>query len=402
MRYIGTKRWLSPVVRSAVVSLDTRGHVVDLFAGMGSVASAISPVRPVIANDILGFTVPFNYANLVRRPADLSPDQIFVVQKRFQRAKHELGASFSRRTAAEGRALQEGSKSLRQLMDTTPHPGTSRYYRRLVRTASTSRGTEAYRLAALYFGGGYFSTRQAIDLDALRYAIDTAGHDSDRHLLLAAWLNAAAAVMNSPGHSAQYLKPTSDSVTRRITSQWQRDIWCEFVAALADFSISGRRTASARNVISQLDALAFLKSPLSTRVAAVYADPPYTRHQYSRYYHVYETLFRYDYPGCRGKGRSRSDRHRSEFSQASRVAWAFNELASRVASLRVPLILSYPEDGLLCQRGIRPETILSAHFDTVTRIQIAAEHSTLAGSSEGNTKPTVEWLFIARPSSRTF
>jgi len=146
-----------------------------------------------------------------------------------------------------------------------------------------------------------------------------------------------------------------------------------------------------------MDALAFLKCPLAQRVGAVYADPPYTRHEYSRYYHVYETLHRYDYPESHGTGRYRSDRHTSDFSTATRVAWAFNELASRAADLRVPLVLSYPDDGLLCSRGVRPETILHAHFETVAGIRIAVEHSMLAGSNESNRKATVEWLFIARP-----
>jgi adenine-specific DNA-methyltransferase len=368
---------------------------------MGSVASAISPIRPVIANDILGFTVPFNYASLVRPSVPLSASQMAAVTSRFQRARRLLRASFSRRAATEGRVLREGNTSLRRLMETSPHPGTSQHYRRLVATAQNARGSKAYRLAALYFAGGYFSTRQAVDLDALRYAIDRTCDEGDRHLVLAAWLSAAAAVMNSPGHSAQYLKPTTDSVTRRITTQWQRDIWREFIAALGELTEPDRRNASPRNVVSQLDALAFLKSPLSVRVAAVYADPPYTRHQYSRYYHVYETLHRYDYPSSTGKGRYRANRHRSEFSQATRVAWALNELAARVAALQVPLILSYPEDGLLCQRGMRPETILSAHFDTVARIQMTAEHSTLAGSNDTNTKSTVEWLFIAKPRRKS-
>ncbi|WP_239508159.1 DNA adenine methylase, partial [Proteus mirabilis] len=35
----------------------------------------------------------------------------------------------------------------------------------------------------------------------------------------------------------------------------------------------------------------------------VYADPPYTSVQYSRYYHVLNVLTDYDYPVCEGPGR---------------------------------------------------------------------------------------------------
>ena len=50
----------------------------------------------------------------------------------------------------------------------------------------------------------------------------------------------------------------------------------------------------------------------------MYVDAPYKRDDYSRYYHVLETLARYDYPDSEYKSRTRSiskgERFRSEFS----------------------------------------------------------------------------------------
>jgi len=47
-----------------------------------------------------------------------------------------------------------------------------------------------------------------------------------------------------------------------------------------------------QNRVEVSDALSLLKSSRVSSVTAVYADPPYTKDQYSRYYHVYETMYR--------------------------------------------------------------------------------------------------------------
>lgn len=394
MRYMGTKRGLASLVRSIVLELYDGGSVADLFAGMGSVSIALSPDVPVIANDALRFTTAFANTHLVQG-SNSTAIATSAFHRRFIAARGFLSRRFSRRLSHERLVLGRRRRDLRLLMESSPHTGNSRWYNHRSQVAQRSQGVSAYQLATLYFAGGYFSTRQAIDLDALRFAIDRCG-DGNRDALLASWLAAAAAIMNGPGHCAQYLKPTTRSVEQRIRAQWGRDVWSEFSAISAAVQSSN---ATRRNLVTQMDALAFLKSGAANRLGIVYADPPYTRHEYSRYYHVYETLYRYDYPDSRGTGRYRSDRFRSDFSKASSVGWAFNEMASRVASLGVPLVLSYPEDGLLCRRGLRPDTILRHHFREVSSIKVATKHSTLAGSavvSGSNAKATVEWLFIAR------
>jgi adenine-specific DNA methylase len=62
------------------------------------------------------------------------------------------------------------------------------------------------------------------------------------------------------------------------------------------------------------------------RSAVVYVDPPYRREEYSRYYHLLETLTDYSYPSVVGKGRvpdkSRGERFRSEFSTRNKMKMA--------------------------------------------------------------------------------
>ena len=69
--------------------------------------------------------------------------------------------------------------------------------------------------------------------------------------------------------------------------------------------------------------------------AVVYADPPYSKEHYSRYYHVLETLERYDYPEATGVGRYRPDRFRTPFSVKTEVEGAIRRLPAGRAPLPV-------------------------------------------------------------------
>ena len=96
------------------------------------------------------------------------------------------------------------------------------------------------------------------------------------------------------------------------------------------------------------DTLSMLKGK---NVSVVYADPPYTRYHYSRYYHVLETICLRDNPnvsttfpnGSGGISRAiyREGRHQSPFCIKSQAEAAFDELFNGVKELNVPLVLSY-------------------------------------------------------------
>jgi adenine-specific DNA-methyltransferase len=136
----------------------------------------------------------------------------------------------------------------------------------------------------------------------------------------------------------------------------------------------------------------------------VYADPPYTRDHYSRYYHVLETMARRDNPeielmskGRRGRisrGLYRSDRHQSPFCIASQAAGAFAELFRGVRRLNVPLILSYSPYEL--GTGARPRLLsidavcelASQTFPHVTVRRFDIVHSKFNASEQNVAAPS--------------
>src|SRR5262249_31672895 len=147
------------------------------------------------------------------------------------------------------------------------------------------------------------------------------------------------------------------------------------------------------NKVVHGDALTFLLSEAARRADCIYADPPYTKDHYSRYYHVYETLYRYDFPDSIGAGRYRSDRFSTEFCYKSKVADAFERMAKHCADLRLPLVLSYPAEGLLGKAGTQARELLASHYRSVNVLSLGHAHSTLGASDGRQKKQTVECIY---------
>jgi adenine-specific DNA methylase len=90
---------------------------------------------------------------------------------------------------------------------------------------------------------------------------------------------------------------------------------------------------------------------LSDSIKTVYADPPYTRDHYSRFYHVLETITLRDSPELsttkiRGdqhisNGIYRKNRHQSPFCIKSQAPDAFNSMFEYISKTGRNLLLSY-------------------------------------------------------------
>jgi adenine-specific DNA-methyltransferase len=142
------------------------------------------------------------------------------------------------------------------------------------------------------------------------------------------------------------------------------------------------------------EALDLLDSLRASEIGVVYADPPYTKDQYSRFYHVYETLYLYDFPTSRGRARARTDRFSTGFSLASEVEESLDHLLQRSAELNRPLVLSYPKDGLLSSRGITTEDLICRHRKIVKIVEIEHSHSTMGGSQGTKLKRATECIYV--------
>ena len=242
-----------------------------------------------------------------------------------------------------------------------------------------------YELASLYFSAGYLSLAQSIEVDAIRAAIDAHGSTEEKDWLLAAWITALSVVVNAPGHTAQYLR--ANTILATLGSYGCGNVLFGINSAQPSMRYLRRESEGWRsqNTVYVSDALDLIGGSELENVGIIYADPPYTKDQYSRYYHVYETLYLYDFPDSRGLGRNRSDRFTTGFCLKTAVVASFHDLCRNVARMKVPLVISYPTAGLLSSASGSVPCIAGQYFGNVKTFSFEAKHSTM-GASNGTSK----------------
>ena len=307
---------------------------------------------------------------------------------------------------SERRVLRRGDvDALRRLQDGWRHAGNDADLATEVRGLRGAQDDGPWRLVSLLFAWGYFGLRQSAELDSIRYAIEDArareviGEERADWLRLA-WLQTASRIGSAPGHFAQFLRPTSAAGAARIMAARRRAAWDSVLDDVATLRPYGDVAWRAENRVFGHDALTIWPKLDACDVgrAIYYADPPYSKDHYSRYYHVLETLTQYDYPDAEGIGRYRPDRFRSTFAVKSEVLGSVRTIAREVAARDSVLLLSYPSSGLLTARlGIDPAALLGEYFDDV-ELAIArnARHSTLGGRHGAAGHDVVEYVWAAR------
>lgn len=401
--YMGTKRGFAPAV-AEVICAAKPGIVMDAFSGMCAIGQSVGTRRNVWSNDAQGFAAQVAGALFTsRHRLGLSDPQRNCLKAAFNRNAAALAQRFARRLASERACIASGRVGLiRGYLDRSEHVGSSGHLERERQTLSSSPQQFPYRLCAITFSDGYFGLQQAIDIDSARYAMDTllaSGEidGDDFRWLMIALGHAAMRVATTTGHFAQFLTIGASNLETYI-SQRRRDVWtswCDCQEGMRPVGTARWRKSNRAFNRESISLIGYLADE-RIRPAVIYADPPYTDDQYSRYYHVWETLVKYDYPMSSGEGRYRPARFQTPFSRVTEVKWAFGQLFKRTAALGADLVLSYPEDGLLKRIGCEMTDLLKDSFSSVSvAARLAHSHSTM-GASKGKAKREVcELIYLA-------
>lgn len=393
---MGTKRSLAHAV-AQVIQLGQQGVLFDAFSGMCSVGEEVAPTRQIWTNDAQVFSA--EVARALFASKDEPPGAIFTADRihpLFAQHRHSLARAFCRSLLAEQR-----------LVGSTNYAEFSKFQATLTRTLRAELSAAQRRrgnLFTTYYSGNYFGLQQAIDIDSVHQSISLAAErklitaDQKRWLLIALG-RAILKISNSTGHFAQYLKPSKTSFMRYLR-QRRREVWEEWLYSTGELNSVGSISWRSKNRTYNEDSLTLIPKlrRLKDRPSVIYADPPYTDDQYSRFYHLLDTLVLYDYPTVSGAGIYRTGRFATPFSIKSSVVSSFNSLVKNVAEAGADLVLSYPTNGLLYEAGATPPEVLRKHFRRVERCYAASHDHSTFGASKGAAKSAVtEVIYLARP-----
>jgi adenine-specific DNA methylase len=411
VQYLGSKLRVLDALSSAINHVDPGGgRLLDLFSGTGVVAAHFLNSRPVIAVDIQEYARVL--AAALMTDVDVTAAEIEALLQEQLTSETDHGeVLMARLTGWESSCIEQaklgdydpicalvedGSIARCQQGEAVRDADLSIRLQEVVKSVQSGTGSVLTR----YYGGVYFGYRQALRLDRLAVAARSLAPPV-REIALAAVLSTASDLVSSVGsHFAQPVRVRTGagivkpSAVRAVVRRRGLDPDAIFSTWLRRYRAASRPRHDGLSL--RADFRDQLTSP-SLPVSVVYADPPYTRDHYSRYYHVLETIARGDEPGLStmrfgaetliSRGLYRADRHQSPFCIKSQAPRAFAELIAGARCLEVPLVLSYSphgDDGATRERVMALgdiEQLAREHYSRVETVRVSGvAHSKLNAS----------------------
>jgi adenine-specific DNA methylase len=379
MKYMGSKRsmltnGLGEMIRHRATYSE---RIVDLFCGAGAIAwfAAEWTKRPVLAVDLQAYSAVLAGA-IIERTMPIDSD---VLEDEW------LGRARRARSR-----LRLWGRSLALL-------GCEQKTETLVSRAR-ELCEEASNVGPIWgaYGGHYYSPAQALTFDFLLKYLPQ--KPMERTVCLAALIASASKCAAAPGHTAQPFQPTERAGVF-VREAWALDpiVYCRRNRAEL-----GPRHARVRGRASVADAVEFAQQLQPDDLAIV--DPPYSAVQYSRFYHVLETLARGHRVSVEGSGRypPRAERPQSLFSLKTQPTMALERLLANLSTVGCIVLLTFPSGR--CSNGLSGDIVLKiaqASFDVKEKL-IYGRFSTLGGNNAHRLSRlrSSELLLLMRPKKR--
>ncbi len=364
LNYLGSKLRLLDFIEENVRKVTPEGAgVCDLFAGSSCVSYKLSRLFPVTTCDIQHYSKVISNALLT--PNALTKDSVKSFLSGVTHEPSLLSDTFSPLIDLEEEAIRD--KNLELLTDIVEHGSLEVY--NLEKSESTIAVTQniVYNklrslgltgkesLISRYYGGVYFSYRQAVQIDTIMDAIRCYPHIAGKNVLLASLLSTTSDIACTVGkHFAQPIKArdSKGNIKSLVYNKAIKDKTIDVIALFTEWLNKYLSLPKGHHnyTILQGNYMECLKA-LPDSVKTIYADPPYTRDHYSRFYHVLETIALDDVPEIStvkihgrtrvSNGIYRKDRHQSPFCIRSKAPKAFEDMFKFISKSNRNLLLSY-------------------------------------------------------------
>lgn len=230
------------------------------------------------------------------------------------------------------------------------------------------------------YGGKYFEKSLAKLIGYIRQSIeDRRGEltNKERSVLLASLIYSIDSHANTCGHFEAYIKKP---IPKR-----------DFKFGLIEYGS-----------FSSVEIYRQDSNALASKVEAdvAYIDPPYNSRQYSRFYHVYETLVKWDKPTLHGEARKPDPENMSDYCRNSALT-VFTNLIRRLRCryLFVSYNNTYSSKSKSSENKISLEQLRSA-LEKIGRTSVFAHKHSFYNAGKTSFNDHREYLFVTEKISR--
>lgn len=411
LQYMGSKTRIISSVCDPIINNQSIKTVVDLFAGSGTVGYALKPYKKIISNDIEYYAYIINQAILNGCNLSKVEEESFwsAVEKQYMRLQAkipsvlELEQEFFINENIDYKVYQDFCEKTPSVFDSRSDNLYMEELGKLVDfvTPGEAPVLDFPCLFLTYYANTYFGVAQCCQIDALRGVIEQIKDDQIKNVLLTVLMSVMSDVASTTTHFAQFLKVKSKSTCKNLIKKRKINIIEESKLLLKEYRKMGicEKKESTNSLCYNLDFLECLDTVVLDNSTLVYADPPYFKEHYSRYYHVLNTLCLYDYPTLAinpqthefSIGRYREDRSVSDFGKKAKALNAFNTLIKKCVNAEAWLMISYSDNSIVDINDLKK--LAEKYYDVLTE-KVELSHSKQGRNS---TSKVQEYIFICRP-----
>lgn len=334
--YMGSKANLAPYFTEIIKSFFQKNVTVfDLMCGSGAASGVFSRFWKTVASDaqifsrmlavVQGGGMDVNNAKNISDRVLSRAREIFHTLPNFLHISIDTENNFLSSELSE-EVLNNFSDWVKNYPRiNNPHIVADERFIDLIQGAKNGTSNSPVLFSA-YYANLFFGVRQCAEIDCLRAAIDEITNEHQKHWALGALICAISSRAYSyGGHFAQPKLDCSDKdKIRKLAPEmlvyWGQSVSHEFFVRLNNLGTESENIKFQAQIVEGpwQEAITKTANMIDNHNVCVYLDPPYTRDEYSRYYHVLETLARYDYPDIQDKPsipkRGEAGRFASKFS----------------------------------------------------------------------------------------
>lgn len=266
-----------------------------------------------------------------------------------------------------------------------------------------------YMLFTTYYSTTYFGIKQSIEIDSIRYAIEFIENKNLKNMLYSSlYFAMKECVFSKDGHMAQPLDIVLNE--KKLIKIKSKSIYENFMTKINEFYSDEFVISNKENKVFNLEMKQVIQlDEIKNDVGFIYADPPYTDMQYSRYYHLLNTVTLYDYDdisnnnGKITKGLYRDKRYQSPLSQKSKASQYIKELFEFCSenSINLGFSFAYPRDP-----ENQPTNRYTMDINTIinmakysfgeNNVEIITEEYQHSNNRNSSTKKVLEYLILCK------
>ncbi|WP_199716440.1 DNA methyltransferase [Lactobacillus sp. ESL0225] len=408
LNYQGNKASLMPFISDNIHKYISPGEkICDIFAGSGSVGAYLKDEYSIIANDVELYSSIIS-SSLLNTPSTGSLVRAKEIFFKGYKVNFRMLLSPVEVAVAKEREFLASDSTTDLISLYKLFPTIWNGLNKLINYKQLSNDNQ-YNLFLYYYSGTYFGIEQSIQIDSIIKTIHEVGSGETQNVLFSCLFYAMnETVFSKDGHMAQPLSIEKNS--SRHLKQRKKNVFTYFETKLNEFIKKSPKTETIeKSKVFNQDISVLLKDEEFNQqyVKLIYADPPYTDMQYSRYYHLLNVAAKYNYPkptisrGNFTKGLYTEGRNQSDLSKKSAAKGRLEELFNYCHQNSIVLALSYayPKDEAR-QKTDRYTVSIEELVNIAKRVfgnkRVQIEHKDYrhANNRNSSTKEVFEYLIL--------